>query len=282
MAEIEQNTVSGPGKLLANARTDAGFNQQEVAQKLHLNITVIQCLEADQYKKDIPDAFARGYLRNYAKLLEIDEQEVIALYSQLIGSSKVKNYYEPSADVPPASHSTHKVNQLLPWLGFVIFAVIIMIWFLSQSSQDDTDAIADNVLQQNLLAEAVDTKSANGNGLDLNLSQTESNTVETTSPNVVAAEVPRGFVDISEAQLEFTFDGDCWVQVTDANGEVLAIGTKTAGYKFTVSGIAPIDVVLGKPREVNISYNQAPVDLSCFPASSKASFQLTDAEACGN
>ena len=80
--------------------------------------------------------------------------------------------------------------------------------------------------------------------------------------------------------LTFEFLGDCWVQVTDANGEVLAVGLKTQGRRFQVSGMAPIDVVLGKPREVYIAYNDEEVDLSCFPAGSTARFALDNPQVC--
>ena len=79
---------------------------------------------------------------------------------------------------------------------------------------------------------------------------------------------------ISNAELEFNFIDDCWVQVIDSNGEVLAVGLKSAGRRFNVSGYPPITVVLGKPRAVTIQYNDLEVDLSIYPASSSARFTL--------
>ena len=286
MAEIEEK-VTGPGNKLAKARRAAGFSREEVAEKLHLSIGIIRQLENNEYDEQIPDAFARGYLRNYAKLLELDPQEIIARYSQMIGSSMVKNYYEPSQNVASKPMTT-PLAQIVLWLVIVVVIVVASIWYMSgNGDQSETVAAEQNAVTEPEQTVDENTQSAmtvQASESTLNVQDGPDNSINLVQeqPQAVAVDsVPTGFQETAEAQLEFNFVGDCWVQVTDANGEVMAVGLKTAGRRFEVSGIAPINIVLGKPRQVDITYNDESVDLSCFPSGTTARFELSDAQACG-
>lgn len=70
--------------------------------------------------------------------------------------------------------------------------------------------------------------------------------------------------DKNVESLSFSFAEDCWVRVTDARAEVLAVGTKRKGYRFTVAGVAPLKIDLGNPSGVEIRHNGRALDLSSY------------------
>jgi cytoskeleton protein RodZ len=72
----------------------------------------------------------------------------------------------------------------------------------------------------------------------------------------------------------FTFADDCWVSVTDANENVIAIGVKVAGRVMEVSGLPPLRIILGAPKSVEINAGSKDVDMSIFPSSRTANFIL--------
>jgi len=72
----------------------------------------------------------------------------------------------------------------------------------------------------------------------------------------------------------FTFSGDCWVNIYDATGERIAWGVKKIGYVMTVTGIAPLQITLGKPELVTIVFNDQDVDMSAFNIGNIAKFTL--------
>ncbi|MFV8570772.1 RodZ domain-containing protein [Marinobacter sp. SBS5] len=49
----------------------------------------------------------------------------------------------------------------------------------------------------------------------------------------------------SIGRLEMTFNGDCWIKVTDATGQRLASGLRRQGNKVDVRGTPPLKVVVG-------------------------------------
>jgi hypothetical protein len=68
-------------------RETLGVTVREVADTLNLSITVVQALEADAYDRLPGTVFARGYIRAYARLLDLDPVPLLDLYpDQRIGS----------------------------------------------------------------------------------------------------------------------------------------------------------------------------------------------------
>jgi|GEM_PF-1274415 len=74
--------------------------------------------------------------------------------------------------------------------------------------------------------------------------------------------------------VSFEFSADCWVQVTDANGEVLAVGIKRIGKVMPLEGVVPFTVILGEPSAVSIEFDGEVYDLSRFRAGRTARFVL--------
>lgn len=305
MAQVEETNISGPGETLAKGRKKKGLSLEEAAEKLHLSPSVVNKLETNQFDDQIPDAFARGYLRNYAKLLGLDEEEIIASYTQLIGQSMVKNYYSPTKTVGNPSAAGVSPNQIVIALVVIVILLVAAIWYFTQSvesvdaspmpqtSSEQTESPV-NTERVSSTANNVSNEptGSNSNSIDISTLSRETSATEQPAASeqpievepepVTTTAIPTGFVESSEATLAFEFEDDCWVQVTDVNGEVLAVGLKTAGRQFEVSGVAPISVVLGKPDVVNIAYNNSAVDLACFPANSTARFTLDSPLACEN
>ncbi len=75
-------------------------------------------------------------------------------------------------------------------------------------------------------------------------------------------------------ELVFTFQDDCWVNITDATGEAIAYGTKVQGRVMPISGVPPFVVTLGAPQNVSITYDGEPVDMSDIPAGRSARFSV--------
>ena len=80
MVQEEKSSTDqrSPGAVLRVARESAGMSVEEVADKLHLLQSVVSALEKDCYDRIRGEAFVRGYLRNYARLLGVDADEVLS------------------------------------------------------------------------------------------------------------------------------------------------------------------------------------------------------------
>ena len=82
-AGMSEGLVPGPGQRLRTARESLGVSPREVADALNLPLRVITALETDDYEGMPPSVFSRGYLRSYARLLELDAEALLAAYPEV-------------------------------------------------------------------------------------------------------------------------------------------------------------------------------------------------------
>lgn len=78
--------TSGPGAMLKQRRETLGMSLEQAAAQLNLKAAVIDQLESQQWDARVAPTFIRGYLRHYARLLKLDETDVLAQFDQLLSA----------------------------------------------------------------------------------------------------------------------------------------------------------------------------------------------------
>lgn len=76
---IDTTSDSGVGALLSETRITQGLSQEFVAESLKISVAYVDALETGNYGVLPGAAFARGYLRSYARLLELDENRILSI-----------------------------------------------------------------------------------------------------------------------------------------------------------------------------------------------------------
>ena len=61
------------GQLLKTAREAMGFSYEDIAAQLNLRVTLIQEIEKDNFEGISALTYVRGYLKNYASKVGVDE-----------------------------------------------------------------------------------------------------------------------------------------------------------------------------------------------------------------
>jgi cytoskeleton protein RodZ len=74
--EAAQGRVETPGLQLTAARERAGWSLLQVADKLHLDVSTVRALEADDFAALGALVYARGHLRRYGELLGLPAGEI--------------------------------------------------------------------------------------------------------------------------------------------------------------------------------------------------------------
>lgn len=129
--------VIGPGRMLAEARECMGLSQQQVADKLNFRKTLVQEIEAEQFDLSLPSAFNRGYLKNYAKLVNISQDDVLNSYDQLGVAQR------QCAEMQSFSKGTEKQaeHNMLMWITYLIIVSLIIatiVWWYQAPSVQPT------------------------------------------------------------------------------------------------------------------------------------------------
>ena len=76
-ATHDQNEALTTGARLRNAREQLGLSQQAVAERLCLKVSTVRDIEEDKAPADLASTFLRGYIRSYARLVHIPEEELL-------------------------------------------------------------------------------------------------------------------------------------------------------------------------------------------------------------
>src|SRR4029079_10288808 len=67
-----------PGRTLAAERERQGLGPADIAQRLHMSVSQVEALEADDYSRLPRGPFLRGFVRNYAKALALPADDLLA------------------------------------------------------------------------------------------------------------------------------------------------------------------------------------------------------------
>lgn len=159
--------VVGPGRMLIEARETMGLSQQQVADKLNFRITLVQGIETEKFDLTLPAAFNRGYLKNYAKLVNVSQDDILNSYDQLGVAQRQCD------EMQSFSKGTEKQaeHNMLMWITYLILIALItatVVWWYQVPS---TQPMAVSV---NGISDADNTsKVINVNDVSANNSETQ-------------------------------------------------------------------------------------------------------------
>jgi cytoskeleton protein RodZ len=119
-----------PGARLRDAREARGFTIEAAAERLHLDAALVLAMEEDRLALLGAPVFARGHVRNYASLLGLPEDEILAAF----GASQV-----PEPSFLPAMDLRPKVRDHARWVWpvaavLLAIAVVAAFWWWSARS----------------------------------------------------------------------------------------------------------------------------------------------------
>mgnify|MGYP003386096905 CR=1 FL=1 len=287
----EDIEVVGPGQMLSEARISRSLTQEQVANKLNFCTSLVKAIEQDVYDQKLPATFNRGYLRNYAKLVGISPEDIIASYESL-GAAQIQRTEMQSFSNNTAKQAEH---SLLMWISYLIIAILfastILWWVQGERKQNKEIAVTtptqvtENISEKTTPAEVALSENIADNSEATNAVNDKSTVVQpvlssplmlnqdnATTDNIAVEETV-----MVEAMLDravFTFSGDCWVNIFDANNERIAWGIKKLGYVMVIEGKGPFRVTIGKPELVSITFNDMPVDMAKYNSGNIAKFTL--------
>lgn len=257
------------GERLAEARRAQKISVLEIAKELNLDEPKVRALERNEFDVLGAPVFAKGHLKKYAQLVQVDESDVMTDYYQLTRA----------AGMPPLVSARQRPRREMspgPWIAVIVVIIVVATaywWFTTQPMRDD-DPLRDLMPQDNVSAsdEVVDTNVADDTAGRNPLAEEsisegslgeeslgdeppvdEPGAVETEA--AVAAAGPAPALSDGQLRLLVTYSGDCWTEITDARGRRVFFGMGTDGRTVELSGDAPFNVLFGNVANVRLQVN---------------------------
>jgi len=235
-ATHDQNAALSTGVRLRNAREQLGLSQQAVAERLCLKVSTVRDIEEDKAPAELASTFLRGYIRSYAKLVHIPEEELLPMMEKQapVRAAKVA----PMQSFSLGKRRKKRDGWLMSFTWLVLFVVIGLTgawwWQNHKAQQEEITTMADQSsaelnnsagegaqsipLNTDTSATASETPAATANTLDTTTAQTAAPAVNQTAQ----APADSAVVSPSQANVETA-------PATTANSAVQPLPSDPAG-----------------------------------------------------
>lgn len=233
----------GAGVRLKRGRESQGLSLFDAARALRLSEKQIAALEADDYSKLPGRTFVRGFIRNYARLVQLDPEPLIAQLS-LGNEDESHQIQAPSQKI---SFSEHQRKPWLKWLASSLAVVMLLSWGVLEWIGPEQPASRTTVKPPVPVPQPAPQP-------DASFSPSPAAAVS-GAPDAPSANPPAPDSVVARlSRLTFSFSGRSWVEVRDRQGKIIHSQNHEAGSEQVVEGDAPFTLVIGSAPSVKVRY----------------------------
>lgn len=144
-ATQESNAAKTTGERLRTAREELGLSQQAVAERLCLKVSTVRDIEDDKAPAELASTFLRGYIRSYARLVRIPEEELLPMMEKQapIRAAKVA----PMQSFSLGKRRKKRDGWLMSFTWLILFVVVGLTgawwWQNHKAQQEEISTMAD-------------------------------------------------------------------------------------------------------------------------------------------
>ena len=285
------------GGVLAQARKEKGYSIEDVAASLKLRPRQILALEEGHLDQLSGATYTRGMIRNYAKLLGIDPEPLVAQ----VGTDSPDKTLDSNCFTPEklkviggglttgiGSTLTWRPNRFLVFCAGVAIVLALAIWVVPDGLAGQVGRFFANqtakVTQWWSSASApvqtqeIEVPEATEMGVGAAESTEPVPTEFMASEPVLATEkIPdpeknqlmglavSSPMPVSQATLKMGFEEDAWVEIREQRSrKTIFAGLVVAGSEQTFTGNLPLELKVGNASFVSLNFNGTDVGLSPY------------------
>lgn len=197
-----QQSSESPGALLREARCAKKLTCEEVAKQLRLSVSCIKDIEHDQYANAVALIYVRGYLRSYARLVDLSPDRVVAALEQfgledVFNRDRSDDKVVKHQTVQFISRSSRMVNgrRIARWItssAILLLVVLVGVWWQGQKKhgidQQHQAAVDLQTNKQTVSLQPSATPSTSSAEPSTDISQNQTSTTPSTTTVVPTAE----------------------------------------------------------------------------------------------
>jgi cytoskeleton protein RodZ len=263
------------GARLAAAREEAGLSVGEMAGRLRLHVNQVRALESEDLTHLPEAAYVRGFVRSYARSLNLDPAPLIDDLNAKVGlpPHSVVEGMTRTRDYSPVRASAQEHASRSVVLGLAVVALIglgAIGWYATRPSAPEAVTVAPPApaVTAPPAAVASDPPAADAPAAA---------PADTAEPAAAAMPAPAPSQPVADANalLSLSFSGISWVEVTDANGKVLLSQLAREGDVLKpAGGTPPLNVVIGDASKASVAVRGEPFNLEPIKRANVARFTV--------
>jgi cytoskeleton protein RodZ len=255
----------GVGAELRQAREARGLTTDDVAQQLKFAPRQIESLENERFDRLPGPTIARGMVRNYARLLKLDPEPLLQRMAPRVEKApdpgQIAARFRQS--VP---FSDNAKRSTLIYAGFSVGLLLLVgaVAYEWHHEKATPEFVAPAQPQRPQPAAPARTAAAPSPTV-IEPPPVQEKAAE-TKPQVAlakpAAESEKPLAPGMHRVVLRVVDEEAWLEVKDSSGRMLISSLNPAGTERSVRARPPVEIVVGNPGNVTLTYNGKPVDLA--------------------
>ena len=270
------------GALLGAGREASGLSIDAVAQQLKLAPRQVRALEEDDYSHLPGRTFVRGFVRNYARLIQLDPDQVLGALpagaaAPALDAPTLQQTAPTMGELPTTDHSKPGwARWAIPLtLAAIVAAAGVYEWLrpagVTRPAATRDTAVAESPVATSAPPVATGTPLPN----PLVAARPAAESPPPHAPAPESAQAPAAAAaPVAEQPLTIRFSDYSWTEVRDRDGRLLLSGMNPGGTAQSLSGAPPFDIVIGNAADVRLTYKGSPVDLAPHTRQNVARFKL--------
>jgi cytoskeleton protein RodZ len=297
------------GTMLREAREELGMSIADVSAQTKFASRQIEALEADDFENLPETAFLRGFVRSYAKILNLDADTLLAALPQVI--LPPPELVPASVDVPyPEDHSAQK--NLILLFAALLMAVIVAgfaVWHLTTPIKHaavqkieapvtlpaEAEVIHAPPAEVHRKAEPAPAETRHQPSAEKPAPRKQkaapaeavppaksavaathkSTVIKTGAASGITAAIPVRLATGKTSSLHLVFDEESWTEITDGTGKMISSQINPPGSELNIKGQLPLSLVIGHAAATRLYQDGKPVDLAPHTNSSSEVARLT-------
>jgi cytoskeleton protein RodZ len=274
----------GVGEALQRARQTQGLALEDVAQLLKFAPRQLEALEEERFEALPGGTFARGMVRNYARLLKLDPAPLLERIADRFGPADSGQLAARYSQPVPFSDGGRRSTYVYLGLSLAVLALVGMVAY-EWHRETARPPVAVSTPERNpplAASQAPSVPPAAPPAMPLPSSPAMlAAAPPPAAPSKDVSSLSKSMSPAKEAaparpgnRIVLVCEEEAWLEVRDADDRLLVASLTPAGTERVVHGKPPFSMVIGNAQNVRVRYNDRPVDLAPHTKVEVARFTL--------
>ena len=281
------------GSVLSVARISNKYTIEEVSEYLKIPEHVINAIESNNIDALPPPTFTQGYIRAYAKYLDISEDEILEIYNRAVPhnlAAELKSRSKLKNEANSQSPVVKSVSLLLIIAGITAVIYGSYQYYLEKAEVMESEfeskqpGFTGNSLNSPGIKRLNIQQKASLTDDDEPVLDSAANVVKTDDAEIVDGVVTEDTVSAEEISsqaveqvedernqpppeddiVEIYAEQGAWLEVYNARQERLFYNMLPVGASRTLIGLAPFKIALGNAKSTRVIVNNVEIDKSTY------------------
>ena len=239
-----ENNLETLGNLIKEARKARNLTIEKLSELTKIKIANLEAMEEDRFEQIAAPTYAKGFLKIVARLLNLNELELIKQYDARYPQKPKQVLYfaeNPTARKPRKKRGSRKIWV---WMASAVILLSAWIWLSPKEKPESKPVENEKKSETALPTDTVSTKSSS---------------VKVEGAPVVNAGAISTPVIALRVQIQAL--SDVWVKVT-ADDKLVFENTVRQNQQEEWTGQEKVAIRVGRPTDVVLTVNGKPYDLT--------------------